>query len=106
MELVNAEYDERRTTVDMRLADEERKPDKYWLREFVLLGDRCIGETSCQERTYQAAVPPYGIGLSLLPGYRDRGFEVEILDRQLEKVKALGAGTVTTGGPRCASLSP
>lgn len=96
-EILTSESDVVPTSVEeLRALEAARKPDTFRRREFVMLGDKCVGEASCLGPHPDAPKSTYYCELSLLPPWRDLGFEAEVFGRLVEAAKRDGAITVTT----------
>jgi GNAT superfamily N-acetyltransferase len=97
VEMINAEKDGQETVEQVRFEDKEWYADVFQQRDFVMLEGKCIGETRCLERPFPGTRRRFFARLSLVPTYRDRGFEEEIFARLVTSAERAGASTLTAG---------
>ena len=95
IDISNTESDVPRSVEDIRLQDSLRKPNDFRHREFVLLDGKRIGMASCIEQSMSDVVGGHYLGLSLLPEYRDIGFEAPIYEHLLHVSESNGGRTAT-----------
>lgn len=84
-----------KTVEELRTYEKHWNPDQFHVREFIVAGGKCIG-ADIQYKQGKEAHDTHSFFFTLLPAYRGRGLDEEILENLTGKARSRGAASVTT----------